>query len=98
MGGGRLSGKVVRLNKSLYGLKQSGRSWYKLLLSTLVECAFEQCLVEPCVFRLMVNDEVVAVLVVHVDYINIAATKEITDAVVADLNKIFPTKHLGEVT
>ena len=49
-------------------------------------------------FRLMVNDEVVAVLVVHVDYINIAATKEITDAVVADLNKIFPTKHLGEVT
>ena len=46
----------------------------------------------------MVNDEVVAVLVVHVDYINIAATKEITDAVVADLNKIFPTKHLGEVT
>ena len=42
-----MSGKVVLLNKALYGLKQSGRSWYKLLSSTLVECGFEQCLVDP---------------------------------------------------
>ena len=72
---------VVRLNKAPYGLKQSGRSWYKLLSSTLNECGFEQGLVDPCVFRLMVNDEVVAMLVVHVDDIKIAATKEITDFV-----------------
>ena len=37
-------------------------------------------------------------LVVHVDDIKIAATKEETDSVVAELNKRFPTKHLGEVT
>ena len=46
----------------------------------------------------MVNDVVVAMLVAHVDDITIAATKQITDSVVADLNKRFPTKHLGEVT
>ena len=97
-GCGRLSGKVVRLSKALYGLKQSSRSWYNLLSSTLVECDFEQCLVDPCVFRLIVNDEVAAMLVVYVDDIKIAATKEITDSVVADLNKRFPTKHLVEVT
>ena len=45
----------------------------------------------------MVNDVVVAMLVAHVDDITIAATKQITDSVVADLNKRFPTKHLGEV-
>ena len=56
-------------------------------------------MVDPCVFRLMVKDEVVvAMFVVHVDDIKIAATKEITDSVVADLNRRFPTKHLGEVT
>ena len=55
-------------------------------------------MVDPCVFRLMVNGEVVAMLVVHVDDIKIAATKEITDSVVADLNNRFPTKHPGEVT
>ncbi|CAM9351520.1 unnamed protein product, partial [Laminaria digitata] len=97
-GCGKMSGKVVLLNKALYGLKQSVRSWYKLLSSTLVECGFEQCLVDPCVFRLMLNEVVVAMLVVHVDDIKIAATKEVTDSVVAKLNKRFPTKHLGEVT
>ena len=49
-GCGEMSGKVVLLNKALYGLKQRGRSWYKLLSSTLVECGFEQRLVDPCVF------------------------------------------------
>ena len=49
-GCGEISGKVVLLNKALYRLKQSGRSWYKLLSSTLVECGSEQCLVDPCVF------------------------------------------------
>ena len=46
----------------------------------------------------MVNGEVVAMLVVHVDDIKIAATKEVTDSVVADLKKRFPAKHLGGVT
>ena len=66
-GCGEMSGKVVLLNKALYGLNQSGRSWYKQLSSTLVECGFEQCLVDPCVFRLMLKDSVVAMLVVHVN-------------------------------
>ena len=41
-----------------------------------------------------VNDEVVAILV-HVDDIKFAATKETADSVVEDLNKRLPTKHLG---
>ena len=55
-------------------------------------------MVDPFVSRVMVNDEVAAMLVVHVDDIKIAATREITDSVVADPSKRFPTKHLGEVT
>ena len=91
-GCGEMSGKVVLLNEALYGLKQSGQSWYKVLSSTLVVCGFEQCLVDMCVFRLMLDDAVVAMLVVHVDDIKTAAIKEVTDAVVADLNNGFPTK------
>ena len=76
-GCGKIAGEVVLRNKALYGLKQSGRSWYKLLSSTLVECGFEQCLVDARVFRLMLNDTVVAMLVVRVDDIKIVATIDV---------------------
>ena len=88
-----MSGKAALLNKDSYGLKQSGRSWYKLLSSTLVGCGCEQCLVGPCVFLLMSNDAVITMLVVHVEDIKIAAAKEVTDVVVTDLNKRFPTNN-----
>ena len=45
----------------------------------------------------MLIDAAVAMLVVHVDDIKIAATEEVTDSVVSDLNRRFLTKHLGEV-
>ena len=73
-GCGSVSGKVVILNKALYGLKQSGRACYQLLLSTLVQCGFEQCLVDPCVLRLMVAGDVVVMMIFQVDDIKIAAT------------------------
>ena len=52
-GSGDLSGKIVKLNKSLYGLKQSARSWYDHLVSTLKGIGFEQYDCEPCLLRLM---------------------------------------------
>ena len=75
-----MSGEVVLLNKALYGLKQSGPAWYRLLSSTLVECGFGQCLVDPCVFRLIVAGDVVVMMVLHVDDIKIEATVEVTDS------------------
>lgn len=96
-GCGEMSGKGVLLNKAFYVLKHSGHSCYKLLSPTLVECGFEWCLVDPCVLWLRSN-VAAAMLVVHVGDIKIAATKEATDSIVAELNKRFPAKHLGDVT
>ena len=42
----------------------------------------------------MVNDEVVAMLVVHVDDINIAATKEMTNTIVSDINERLSLIHI----
>ena len=52
-GCGRLSGKVVRLNKSLYGLKQASRSWHAHLTTCLNTLGFQQCLAYAWVFRLV---------------------------------------------
>ena len=36
-GCGRMSGKIVRLDKNLYGLKQASRQWHAHLTEVLIE-------------------------------------------------------------
>ena len=75
-GCGALSGKIVQLNKSLYGLRQASREWYALLKKCLLALGFEQCMADSCVFRLVEDGEVVLILVVHVDDIFAVGTKD----------------------
>ena len=75
-GCGTLSGKVVKLSKSLYGLRQASRQWYALLKKCLLALGFEQCLADSCVFRLVEGGKVVMHFVVHVDDIFAVGKKE----------------------
>ena len=65
--------QVYRLNKSLYGLKQSGRNWNRVLHSFLLDKDFIQSPVDNCVYTKQVQSKVVAMLV-WVDDIIIAAS------------------------
>ena len=66
-GCGDMSGKIVRLNRPLYGQEQSGRQWAGLLVETVVEHVMEQCRTDPCVFRMVVDGKVKLIMAVHVD-------------------------------
>lgn len=41
---------VVRLRRSLYGLKQAGREWHVLLANTLKQWGFNQSTIDVCLF------------------------------------------------
>ena len=43
-------GRVCKLNKSIYGLKQAGRVWNQLLNRTLVQLGFHRCKSDNCVY------------------------------------------------
>jgi Reverse transcriptase (RNA-dependent DNA polymerase) len=45
-------GKVLKLRKSLYGLKQSPRNHFKNLSSKLKTLGFSSCAADPCLFTL----------------------------------------------
>ena len=54
--------KIVKLNKSVYGLKQAGRRWAMHLGGVIVrKIGMEQCKADPCVFRLIIRDGVVVI-------------------------------------
>ena len=57
---------ALLLKKSLYGLKQAGRLWSKLLHSKLIELNFKQCTTDMCLYMKKVDDDITFVGV-HVD-------------------------------
>jgi len=97
-GCGALSGKIVNLGKSLYGLRQASRQWFAKLKKCLLRLSFEQCLADPCVFRLIEEGKVVLLLVVHVDDIFAVGEQARCDQFKEDLNKLVPVKNLGDLT
>ncbi|CAN0014758.1 unnamed protein product [Pylaiella littoralis] len=96
-GCGRLSGKIVKLLKSLYGLKQASRQWHSHLCACLVLLGFVRCEADTCVFRLMEDGKVVIAVVVHVDDLFAAGAKERCDQFGRDLREKVPVKNLGEL-
>ena len=92
-----LSGKVVKILKCQYGLKQAGREWHLLLVAWLVEkIVMEQCKAEPCVFRKVIKNEVSLMVGVHVDDIIVSGEQVLCDEFFSQLKQRFPAKNLGE--
>ena len=96
-GCGDLSGKVVRLNKRFYGLKQASRTWHAHLTTCLKRLGFEQCITDVCVFRSVEDGRVAITAVVHVDAIFAVGQKERCDRLCVDLNRTIPVKNLGDL-
>ena len=96
-GCGSLSGKVVRLSKSLYGLRQASKQWYASLRKYLLASGLVQCLADSCVFRFVEWGEVVMNLVMHVHDTFAVGKKEPCDQFSKDPGRIVPVKWLDEL-
>ncbi|POM71675.1 Hypothetical protein PHPALM_11725 [Phytophthora palmivora] len=61
------------LGRRLYGLKQAGRLWRKLLHKTLIQIGFRQCLSDSCVY-VMADKGEITVVGTYVDDLLVTAT------------------------
>ena len=96
-GCGVLSSKAVKLGRSLYGLRQSSRTWHNNLMRGLKCLGFELCAADACVMRLIEHSAIVMVVVVHVDDIFSIGLKSRCDTFGVDLNRYVPIMNLGEL-
>ena len=85
----------IKLKRSLYGLKQSGRMWYNRLSEYLLKEGYVNNPICPCVFIKKSNSGF-DILAVYVDDINLIGTlKELTKAA-EYLKNEFEMKSLGQ--
>lgn len=89
--------KVCKLNKTIYGLKQSSREWYKSLSNLLLQEHFEISEADKCVFVKLCPKGTMYVIVYVDDLLLIADDEHEMGRLKESLSKVFSMKDLGEV-
>lgn len=59
--------KIVRLDKSLYGMKESGREWYETMRDSFLDDGYTICDSDPCVFFKVLDDGMLCIVSIYVD-------------------------------
>ncbi|OWY97396.1 polyprotein [Phytophthora megakarya] len=88
-------GKCLRLQKSLYGLKQSGKLWNDTIHNYLLELGFMRSRLDPCLYFHRQNAKL-TVLGLYVDDVVVVSQRESdTDWVMNKLAEQFQIKDMG---
>lgn len=95
---GKESRLVYKLNKSLYGLKQSGRNWNSLLHSYLQANKFAQSPTDHCVYIRQVDKDIVMIIVWVDDLIIAASDESLLNETKQMLKDKFNMKDLGKLS
>ena len=88
-------GDVLRLRKSLYGLKRAGRVWNQTLHATLLKMGFSQLKSDAplCIYK---RDTVRIIMPIFIDDITIASSSAAeSDQIVQELSEHFKLRDLG---
>lgn len=91
-------GKVCKLVKSLYGLKQSPRAWFGRFAKFVTKCGYKQCQSDHTLFVKLSTEKKIAVLIVYVDDIILTGDfEEELQVLKQRLAQEFDIKDLGSL-
>ena len=90
--------KVCLLNKSLYGLKQSGKLWNKTVHDFFTENDFVRSEIDHCIYMKKCSEYIVYILIWVDDIIIAASNEEILSDTKSKLNTRFNMVDLGTLS
>jgi hypothetical protein len=89
---------VVKLHKSIYGLKQAGKKWYDSLSRSLADIGFQKSEADPAVFYAHAGGDVV-ILAIHVDDCTITSSSvSLQEVFKARIGTKFKLTDLGAIS
>ncbi|UYV60287.1 hypothetical protein LAZ67_1000726 [Cordylochernes scorpioides] len=86
-----------QLKRSLYGLKQSGRCWNKCLDEWLKKKGFMRNPVDPCVYKLKLNEGMIILSLYVDDILTLTENQEVREKCIELLRGHFEAKYIGPV-
>lgn len=86
---------VCRLHKSIYGLKQASRQWYKCFSKTLLDDGFIQSYADNTLFVKVTCSSIIALLLYIDDILIVSNDEKVVESVKNTMAKQFKTKDLG---
>ncbi|BES98092.1 Hydra magnipapillata [Nesidiocoris tenuis] len=89
--------KVCKLNKAIYGLKQSSRLWFFKAKEVLDQCGFTQSCFEPCVFFKCNKSKLIIVALYVDDYCIFYNDNEGAKHLKREMGRNFSVKDLGPI-
>ena len=89
------TGKVCRLIKTLYGLKQAGREWNKVLNMRLRDKGFKNLEADPCAFIRDTNKHIEIITAWVDDLLLFTETAQFMNTLKAELKTVFDVTDLG---
>ncbi|THH13391.1 hypothetical protein EW146_g6815 [Bondarzewia mesenterica] len=90
--------KVCHLFKTIYGLKQSSRRWYKKLCDAFLKLGFTRCSVDHGVFWKCVGKDILVIAASVDDLAIFSSALRLLESLKDELNKAFEMTDLGEIS
>ena len=91
------NGKVLKLNRAIYGLKQSALVWYKRVQECLCNYGFKMSKYEPCLFTKFIGNVKLIVSIYVDDFLIFSNCTAETEKLKTVLSSEFKLKDLGPV-
>jgi hypothetical protein len=93
----KLHDKCVILKKSIYGLVQAARAWWKQFTNSLQKIGFKKCPSDNCLM-MRVNNIGITILCIYVDDVCVFGIQEAVNLAIKQIETIYSIKKTGELT